>query len=406
MLPAFPGTWGGLGSPAPDIGGQRDMQIIDRYLLRQFLQTFFICFFSLLGLFIIFDLFANLDQFIDGGRRSGGIVPYVVDYYKYKVLLFFDGTGNTLALVSAMFTVSWIQRNNEMTALMAAGVSRMRVLLPIIVAVGIVSLILAANREVVMPRFRHELARTPKDPSGVKPQTFGSCYDNRTGFIFGGKSAYADKKRIEEPEFRMPRNVHDPNYGAVLTAENAFYEPADKNHPGGYRFVGVRQPKNITARASLQVKGETVLITPHDAPGWLAPNQCFVVSDIDFDRLTSGANTMQLSSTAELIRDLRSPEFEYGAKKRVAVHARFVQPLLDMTLLLLGLPLVVSRENRNVFLAMGLCMVLATAFTLVVAGSQALGAVSYGGISPALAAWMPLMIFVPLAAWLAESLWK
>jgi lipopolysaccharide export system permease protein len=406
MLPIFPGTWGGLRSPAHDIRGQPDMQIIDRYLLRQFLQTFFICFFSLVGLFVIFDLFANLEQFIDGGRRAGGLVPYVVDYYKYKVILFFDSTGSTLALVSAMFTVSWIQRHNEMTALMAAGVSRIRVLTPIIVAVGVVSLVLAANREIVMPRNRHELARTPRDLSGSKPQTFGSRYDNRTGFLLGGRFGYADKKRIQEPAFRMPRNIHDPNYGAVLTADNAFYEPANKNHPGGYRFVGVHQPKNITARPSLQVKGETVLITPHDAPGWLGPNQCFVVSDIDFDRLTSGSDMMQLSSTAELIRDLQSPEFEYGAKKRVMVHARFVQPLLDMTLLLLGLPLVVSRENRNVFLAMGLCMVLTTAFTLVVAGSQALGAVSYGGISPALAAWMPLMIFVPLAAWLVESLWK
>ncbi len=44
-----------------------------------------------------------------------------------------------------------------------------------------------------------------------------------------------------------------------------------------------------------------------------------------------------------------------------------------MTLLFLGLPLVLSRSNRNVFLAIGLCLVLVTAFMVVVMGCQYLG---------------------------------
>ena len=87
----------------------------------------------------------------------------------------------------------------------------------------------------------------------------------------------------------------------------------------------------------------------------------------------------------------------------MAIHARIVQPLLDMTLLFLGLPLVVTRENRNVFVAMGICMVVTTAFSLVVAGVQSLGEVPIG-FSPPLAAWTPLIIFVPLAAWMVEGL--
>ena len=79
---------------------------------------------------------------------------------------------------------------------------------------------------------------------------------------------------------------------------------------------------------------------------------------------------------------------------------------LDMTLLLLGLPLVVTRENRNVFVAMGICMVVTTVFTLVVMGVQSLGEISYWIFTSPLAAWAPLMIFVPLAAWMAEGLWQ
>jgi lipopolysaccharide export system permease protein len=66
-----------------------------------------------------------------------------------------------------------------------------------------------------------------------------------------------------------------------------------------------------------------------------------------------------------------------------------------MTLLFLGLPLVLNGTNRNVFLAIGLCGAVCTAFMLVVMGFQYLGAVAL--LRPALSAWAPLMIFVPIA---------
>ena len=42
--------------------------IIDRYMLRQFVQTFLICFFSLNGLFVVIDGMGNLEEFINFSR--------------------------------------------------------------------------------------------------------------------------------------------------------------------------------------------------------------------------------------------------------------------------------------------------------------------------------------------------
>jgi lipopolysaccharide export system permease protein len=383
------------------------MRIIDRYLLRQFVQTFLICFFSFVGIFIVFDLFTNLDEFVAAGKAEGGVTQFIARYYMFQTIGVFDRVGGVLALVSAMFTVSWIQRNNEMTALMSAGISRVRVLRPIIAAVAVISLILAANREILMPRYRHELSRGSKDPSGCKPQGLGSRYDGRTNVLLAGKHSFADQQRIEEPRFRMPPNLSA--YSVELTAANAYYKPPCKSpqgdRPGGYLFKGVRRPTNLGARPSLPLGEPAVLMTPCDTP-WLKPDECFLASDVDFDQLTGGKGLTQLSSTAELIRGLRNQSLDYGAKEKVAIHARIVQPLLDMTLLFLGLPLVVTRENRNIFVAMGICMIVTTTFTLVVMGVQGLGEISYWIFTPPLAAWTPLIIFVPLAAWMVEGLWR
>ena len=122
------------------------MAIIDRYLLRQFLQTFLICFCSLTGLYVIFDLFTNLEEFLRSAEKSGSLLSLMGSYYSFRAILFFDRTSGLLTLVAAMFTATWIQRHNEMTALMAAGISRLRVVVPVIVAAVVIAFLSAANR--------------------------------------------------------------------------------------------------------------------------------------------------------------------------------------------------------------------------------------------------------------------
>jgi len=378
------------------------MSIMDRYLLRQFLRAFLIGYLSLTGLYVVFDLFTNLDEFLRCGQKVGGVASFVAQYYGYKTILFFDRTSGPLCLVSAMFLVALLQRHNEMTALQAAGISRVRVLRPIFFAAVALSLLAAVNRETLMPCFRYELARRPQDPLGDQPQSIQPRYDGQTDVLMTGKYSYADEQRIEEPQFLLPPLLRQ--YGKQITAENAYYKPPSGDRPGGYLCVGVREPRNLESRPSLLLDGRPVLITPHDAPQWLKPHECFLVSDVDFEQLAGGDSFKQFSSTAQLIRGLRNPSLSFGADVRVTIHARFVQPLLDLTLLFLGLPLVVHRESRNVFLAMGMCLILTTTYSLVVIGTQHLGAMLL--LSPPLAAWLPLMIFVPPAVGMWEWLEK
>jgi lipopolysaccharide export system permease protein len=79
-----------------------------------------------------------------------------------------------------------------------------------------------------------------------------------------------------------------------------------------------------------------------------------------------------------------------------------VQFFLDFTLVMLGLPVMLSRRNRNAYVSIGLCLGVATALTVASLGCQSLGALSL--LPPTLAAWLPLLGFVPLAAGLSLSL--
>ena len=66
--------------------------------------------------------------------KHGGLLAVMADYYGYRSLSFFDTHGHMLTLIAAMFTVTWIQRHNELTALEAAGMPKARIVRPVIMA--------------------------------------------------------------------------------------------------------------------------------------------------------------------------------------------------------------------------------------------------------------------------------
>jgi lipopolysaccharide export system permease protein len=378
------------------------MKIMDRYLLRQFTKTFLICFLSLLGLYVVFDAFTNLESFLRIADKQGGLAKVLGQYYAYHAILFFDWTVGFVNLIAAMFTITWIQRHNELAALMAAGISRVRVVIPVVAAVVVVIILAALNRELLIPRYRDELSRKPSDLVADSAKPFSPQYDEQTDVFLRGESAAASRQQIIKPAFRLPPSLD--HYGRDITASAAYYKEPQGNRPRGYLFVGVDHPKDIGRQPSLFLEGRPVVITPRDAPDWLQPDQCFVVTGVSFEQLTNGQAWREFSSTAQLIRGLHNRSLDFGGNIRVTIHQRIVQPLMDLTLLFLGLPLIMTRESRNVFIAMSLAAGVTLAFMVFVLALGRLGSIY--AISPALAVWMPLMVFVPAAVEMARSINK
>jgi lipopolysaccharide export system permease protein len=375
------------------------MTIIDRYVLRLFLKVLVVCFVSFTGLFIIVDAFGNLEEFLDFGAKRGSLLLVFVEYYGARTLSFFDRTSSLLALISSMFVLTWMQRSNELTAVMSGGVPKMRIVKPLLAAAASVSLLAIVNRECFVPAVRETLSHNMQDPEGTVAQQIHPRYDHRTNIFLSGSNTLFGEKRIAEPRFRLPDSLGQ--YGRTLVAESAYYRQAEGDRPAGYLLTGVEQPANLAELESVRHRGEGALLSPLDTP-WLEPDECFVVSDVSFDLLIGGAAWKSYSSSLELVRGLRNSSLDFTPDVRVTLHARFVQPLLDITLLLLGLPLVLRRENRNVFVAAGLGLAIVCAFYVVLIACHSMGA-NYL-LSPVLAAWAPLLIFAPAAYAVFRSL--
>lgn len=377
------------------------MRKIDRYLLRQFVQVFVICFVSLAGLYTVIDAFGRLDDFTGGGRSAAEAARAAGRYYALQSLGFFNKTSGVLTLIAAMFTVTWIQRHNELTALLAAGVPRLKVLTPVLAASVAVAAVAGALREVVLPGLRAEISLDSKDLGGGREVDLSPRYDNATDVLIAGKSTNLVTGVIREPRFTLPPRLSGP-FGKQVDGASAVYLPPEGARPGGYVVSGVTAPVAIdTQPAVADPDGKIVVITRRNAP-WLEPGQAFIASGVSFELLAAGSKWRDLASTRELVRELANPSADLGPDVRTAVHSRLVQPLADVALLLVGLPLVVSRGSGNPFVAIGLAVGVVTAFFALTLGGQALG--GGGWVRPALGAWLPLLAFAPLAAYQFDTL--
>jgi len=378
------------------------MTILDRYILRSFLFNFIgwnLCF---IGIFVVFDLFTNLDSLIRAGREAGSITQVIFFYYFFRSLPIVLLLGSILSLVSAMVTVAMLMKNNELVPIQAAGISTLRIVRPLIIAVFCTTALFCVMREWLLPSVQDRIVMEAIDIAENRGMPLNVTIDNETHItIQGGPGSriFWSERRIVEPEFVFPRTI--TRQPLRISGEAAYHKPATRKsatetRPAGYLITGV-QDRHILQNPSIMWQERPILITPADADFEtmirLEPDQCFVVTNVPFESLAS-RDAWRHASLWSLVAAARNRSLDVGDSMHAAIHFRLTQPILDMTLLFLALPVLLVRGERNVFKAIGVCGLILFGFLFVCYASQFVGA---NGGMPVLGAWLPMMIFVPLA---------
>jgi lipopolysaccharide export system permease protein len=98
----------------------------------------------------------------------------------------------------------------------------------------------------------------------------------------------------------------------------------------------------------------------------------------------------------ELADRVRNPAVHSSAGVHVLLHERILRAPLDFALIMLGLPMVVNRRGRNLFVMIGLCTATVLLFFALKTVAGYMGGNGYL-LSPTMAAWVPLLVIGPIA---------
>lgn len=371
------------------------MKIFDRYVFWKFFRIFVLCYISLVGVYVVFDLFTNLDDFLAANASTVRLIASIVEYYFVNSFVFIDMIFPMLTLLAAMAATSMMARQNEIIALLATGISPGRMILPIFIGAAGVSLAFTAVREEFLPRRLVEINMSPTDFVERSDEVeISSAFDNLTRITVDGEALARSERRIVEPRILLGRNLN--RYGNRIVAKSAVYLDANGERPGGWLLSETNLSDAALSGPSWgdEASGKTVVYTPGSVD-WLEPNQAFVATSIDAKRLAAGDRWRLYDSTRALNAALSDPTFARDATElAIRAHSRTLRPLADLLPLFLGLPFVFLRSDRNIFAALGYGCGLAGAYV----ASQYVAA--YFGEkleSSALGVWGPFFIFAPLA---------
>jgi lipopolysaccharide export system permease protein len=355
------------------------MRILDRLLLSSFLKAYAICLVSLLSLYVVIDLFTNLEDF---AQHVSGLIPVlrnIIKYYGYKVIQIFDRLCEAIVLLAAAFTVAWVQRNNELLPLLSAGVSTRRVIRPVLIGSLSLMALGVINQEFVIPRVADALLADRDDPQGEKTLVVAGAYDGN-GIHIEGSEAKRNGFVVRPFYVTVPETLAD---GLVhMTAKEARFIPPDEYAPlsGGWLMTGVQPPSLENLPPALEL---------------LDPGKYFLrTTDVDFDVLTRNRQWFMFASTNRLRDLLTRPDARRLAAIAVQFHMRLTRPILGMLLVVLGLAVILRDQNRNVFISTGLCLANCALFFAAIFACKHLGDNEY--LSPAFSAWLPVLLFGPV----------
>ncbi len=362
--------------------------LYDRVLIRSYLKAYVVVLVSLLSLYIVVDLFTNVDEFTNSRHGLARVLQRIVVYYAYRVTHIFDKLCEAIVMLAAMFTVAWMQRSNELAPLLSAGVSTRRVVRPVLLTAFVMLVLSMLNQELVIPRLSDVLLTERDDPTTDKAiMVHGAQEPNE--IHLSGRLAMRNRKVVQEMSCVIPASASQAPNDVYIHAKEAFYYPVGEGRygGGGWLLTGA-QP------AKLESSGVLEFI---DSGKYFLHTQL-----VDFDHLTRSRTWFVFASTYQLFMELNRPESTRLASMAVLFHARLTRPILGFLLVLMGLSVILRDQNRNVFISAGLCLGICALFFAAGIASKNLGDSEY--LSPIMAAWLPVLVFGPVGFVLFDAI--
>jgi len=350
------------------------VNILSRYLFREFLRAAAACLLGFLLLFLLIDFVEQAEKLF----RFRATIGEIGWYYLARVPGIFVMISPVGTLLAVLATVSLRVRSNELTAMFSGGVSLARACRPILAGCAIISVLSLLGSEVLVPagqRTSRGIERLRLRPGKVAAQFSGNRYwmrgdrgilsaqvvDAPSRRLLGFQYLEVDRELlpVRRVEAREARILPDGSWDLREVRDRRFGDT-----PGLESFAARAYRLPVTIEGFLE--GET-------APGEMT--------------------YLQLSRYAEEVR-----RKGYGAGRyETDLHAKIAYPLLNVLISMLAIPFALrSPRTGGLWRNIGLGLLMGFACYVVLSVSLSLGRKEM--LPPLLAAWLPGLLFTGTGA--------
>ena len=348
-------------------------QLLDLYLLREFIYYFVLL---TVGFIVLFEVFTFFDLLDDIAQHRTGIFE-VVQYFIYLACYLFYQLAPLAALVSVLVTVGIMTKNNELVAFKASGLSLYRIALPLLLAGLLLAAGLVALDDTYLPFANQRQDALRNQIKGRPAQTF---YQPSREWIFG-ENAKIYNYQFFDPDRELFGGLNvfelDPANFAVkrrIYAARAHWDPQQGIWILQSGWVRDFHDGVLTTYTPFLANALNELSEP---PSY-------------FNREVRQSYQMTWWELQRYIADLRQAGFDV-ARLSVQLQKKLSFPLVAPIIILLAIPFSILVGTRGAIGGLALGVGIAIVYWAASALTEAMGAV--GQLPPLLAAWAPNTVF-------------
>ena len=354
----------------------RYIKRLDRYIIKKFIGTYIFAILLIISIAIVFDVNENLARF---AQYHAPLKAIVFDYYANFVPYFANLFSPLFVFIAVIFFTSKLAGNSEIISILASGISFKSLMRPYMLSCVLISALSYYLSSEVIPH------------GTVIRQNFETLYKNKT------KNTAADNMQLQVGK------------GVI-----AYIQHYDNNSKRGYGFSldKFENKKLVSHLTATEIQYDTISDSKFH---WTITNWKIRRLEGLKEQITTGAQRdtiiqmeptdivyskgQQETFTSAELRDYISKQIDRGSKNvvqyQVEYHKRIATSFASFILTTIGLSLSSRKRKGGMGLYLGIGMALSFGYIMLqtVSATFAINA----NTPPALAAWIPNIIFAVVA---------
>lgn len=353
-------------------------RLLDIYIIKKFILTFFVALLLIIGVVIIFDISEKIDDFVS---KEAPLKAIIFDYYLNFIPYFMNMFSPMFVFITVIFFTSKMAANSEIVAILSCGISFHRMMVPYMVSATLIAIFsLGLNLFVIPQSNKIRVEFESKYIKGHNKTTARNIHYQ----IAPGEFVYVESfSTWNNTAFRFTlESIKDNRLASKVSAESATWDSTK----------GCWTLKKYFIREYDEMMNDRIVRSGKQMDTVIA----LTVSD--FYMRENTVETLSYKELNELIRVQKMRGDKNVQYAQIEKHERLSLPFSAFILTIMGVSLSSKKRRGGIGLNLGVGIALSFSYILFMRFSEMF--VYTDTLPPGIAMWVPNILYAFIAAFL------
>jgi lipopolysaccharide export system permease protein len=358
-----------------EVIGSLKIKLIDVYIIRKFLGTFFFCLALILTIAVVFDFAEKIDNFMEKEAPVRAIIfEYYLNFIPYFAMLF----APLFVFISVIFFTSKMAVNTEIIAILNSGMSFRRMMWPYFISSFIIALFTFILTNFVIPKAN--LVRMDFEDKYYRSSNRRVTVENIHRQVFKNIYVYMgsfNPLSQRGQNFTIEKFSDSGRLESKLSSSSVTYDTAKNKWKAMNYYL-----REIKGNEEIITRGKSI-------------DTALIIKPGDFSRDPGFVGTMTYRELDDYIKLLQMQGSDELKLFLIEKHRRYASPFAVFILTLIGVSLSSRKIRGGIGMNIGLGLVLSFSYILFLQFASQFSL--KGDLGPMIAMWIPNMLYSIIA---------